>query len=309
MPMMHVRGQRLRLSVMALLAVVGAACGGGSSAGPSIASRILSPGVTDVTALVSLPNGSLRVGVRASGVVADVSPSGTVGPPIARVDVRTDGQRGLLGVAVDGAGRTFASWTRPDGRLVVGQVAPGPGRPVWEGPLSARLANGGHLAVRTGRLVIGIGDLTEGSRKDDPSAINGKLVTLDPDSGPDQTPRPLSSGWNNPFAFTVLDDGAVWVADNVPGESGERLVRGDGAATQEPVLLPKGTAPAGIDHIGPDNLVVCGYKSGALLRYHLVNGRPRREQLLAMDCRTAAVALAVGRVVYAATDGLRILTP
>lgn len=288
---------------------VASACGTGSEAGPAVASRVLAPGVVDVTALVALPDGSLRVGLRASGVVEDVSASGAVGPPVARVDVRSDGQRGLLGVAVDGAGRTFASWTRPDGRLVVGQVAPGPTRPVWDGPASAGLANGGHLAFRIGRLVIGIGDLTEGVRKDDPSAINGKLVTLDPDGAPDQTPRPLSSGWNNPFAFTVLGDGAVWVADNVPGDSGERLTRGDVPATQDPVILAKGTAPAGIDHLGSSDLVVCGYKSGALLRYHLEKGRPRRAQLLATDCRTATVALADGRVVYAATDGLRILTP
>lgn len=301
--------KRLCAAGSALLGVLGISCGTAREAGPAVATRVLAPEVTDVTALVPLPGGSVRVGVRASGVVEDVSGTGTVGPAIATVDVRSDGQRGLLGLAVDATGRTFASWTRPDGRLVVGQVAPGPIRLLWDGPPSANLANGGHLAFRRDRLVIGIGDLTEGARKNDLSAINGKLVTLDPDGLPDQQPKPLSSGWNNPFAFTVFANGAVWVADNVPGESGERLVRGDIPSIGDAVLLPKGTAPAGIDHLGSGDLIVCGYKSGALLRYRVVKGRPRLVQLLATDCRTATAVLADGRIVYAAADGLRVLTP
>ena len=292
---------------MALVAGL-ASCGGGPDERPEAESRLFAPDVTDVTGLVALPDGSLRVGVRATGVVEDVSATGTVGPPVARVEVRADGQRGLLGVAVDADGRTFASWTRPDGRLVVGQVAPGPTRLVWEGPASADIANGGHLEIRDARLVIGIGDLTQNERRDDPAVINGKLVSLDPDGLPDQEPQVVSSGWNNPFAFTILGDGAIWVADNAPGDTGERLARGDDDGSDQ-IELPTGTAPSGIDQLGSEELVVCGYKSGALLRYRLVEGRPRAEGTLATDCRTAVVALGDGGVVYAADDGLRIVTP
>lgn len=256
--------------------------------------------------MVALPGGGIRVGVRSTGVIEDLSRSGMVGPAIARLDVRADGQRGLLGLTVDAHGRTFASWTRPDGRLVVGQVAPGPTRLVWEGPLSVALANDGHLARLNGRLLIGVGDLTHNERRDDPGAINGKLVTLDPDGAPDQIPQPLSAGWNNPFAFTVLDDGAVWVADNSPGHRPERLTRGDTSAAN-PTELPAGTAPSGIDHIGTDQLVVCGYKSGALLRYGIADGRPHQERTLATDCRTAVVVLSDRRVLYETEDGLRVV--
>ena len=292
---------------MALAAAL-ASCGGGPDERPEAETRPFAPDVTDVTGLVALPDGSLRVGVRATGVVVDVSATGTVGPPVARVEVRADGQRGLLGVAVDATGRTFASWTRPDGRLVVGQIAPGPTRLVWEGPTSTDIANGGHLEIRDARLVIGIGDLTQNELRDDPAAINGKLVSLDPDGMPDQEPQVVSSGWNNPFAFTILDDGAIWVADNAPGDTGERLTRGDDDGSDQ-IDLPTGTAPSGIDQLGSEELVVCGYKSGALLRYRLVDGRPRPERTLATDCRTAVVALGDGGVVYAADDGLRIVTP
>ncbi|MEO7557260.1 MAG: hypothetical protein ABIV94_11725, partial [Acidimicrobiales bacterium] len=151
-------GDRVRRAAGLIAAVVVlGACGGGST--PAIGrTQSFAPAVVDVAAMVALPDGGVRVGVRSTGVIEDVSPSGTVGPVIAQLDVRADGQRGLLGLSVDASGRTFASWTRPDGRLVVGQVAPGPTRIVWEGPPSADFATGGHLAPVGGRLLIGIGD-------------------------------------------------------------------------------------------------------------------------------------------------------
>ena len=176
---------------------------------------------------------------------------------------------------------------------------------VWEGPESADLANGGHLDWRANRLIIGIGDLAVNERKDDPTAINGKLVALDPDGGPSQTPTVVSSGWNNPFGFTVLSDQSVWVADNSPGDRGERLARGD-ISPIDPVELPTATAPSGIDHLGTDQLVVCGFKSGALLRYELRDGRPHALRTLATDCQTAVVVDG-SRIIYAAADGLRVV--
>ena len=294
---------RCLVAVCALYVLVG--CGGARKQ-PS--SRVFAPGVSDVTAMVARPDGTLRVAIRAKGVIEVISAKGTVGPTLARVPVRTDGQRGLLGVAIDSSGHVFASWTERAGRIVVGQVAPGPTRIVWNGPASADLANGGHIAFRHDRLVIGIGDLLHNDRKNDPAAINGKMVSLDPDGRPDQKPRVISSGWNNPFAFTVVPNGDIWVADNVPGDRGERLTRGDGVGTK-PVELPRGTAPAGIDHIGSDELVVCGYKSAKLFAYSLVRDRPERPRVLATDCSTAVATLPDGRVAYAADDGIHVVTP
>lgn len=270
-------------------------------------SHLLAAGVSDVTAIVVQPDHSLRIAIRTSGVIEDISANGAAGPKIAHLDVRSDGQRGLLGLAIDRTGRTFASWTPPDGRIVVGQVAPGPTRLIWNGPRSADLANGGHLAMRDERLVIGIGDLLHNDRTRNPATLNGKLISLDPNGPPNQAPERISLGWNNPFAFTVLGDG-IWVADNAPGDSGERLTRGDFAGS-EPVELPNGTAPAGIDHLGVDALAVCGYKSGRLLAYQIVHGHPRLLRTLATDCRTAVAALPDGRIAYSANDGIRVVTP
>lgn len=292
------------------LIAIGLACiliGCGGSAKRPL-SRLYAAGVSDVTAIVVLPDSTLRVTIRARGIVEDISTTGGIGATIARVEVRSDGQRGLLGLAVDSADRTFASWTTATGRIVVAQVAPGSIRLVWNGPRSTDLANGGHLALRENRLIIGIGDLLHNDLTHDPRTINGKIVSLDPEGPPNQTPKLVSSGWNNPFAFTVLANTNIWVADNSPGDTGERLIRGD-IVTAESVELPHGTAPVGIADVGGDELVICGYKSGSLLAYRLVDGRPRRRRILATDCRGPVVALPNGQVVYAAADGLRILTP
>ena len=63
----------------------------------------------------------------------------------------------------------------------------------------------------------------------------------------------LSQGWNNPFAFALTPAGALWVADNVPGQRGERLARGDldGEPTHV-TTLPTNTVPAGLAALADD---------------------------------------------------------
>jgi len=54
--------------------------------------------------------------------------------------------------------------------------------------------------------------VTQNERRDDSRAINGELVSLDPGRMPDQELQ-VVSGWNNPFAFTILGDGATALGD------------------------------------------------------------------------------------------------
>jgi hypothetical protein len=82
---------------------------------------------------------------------------------VATVEVGTEGeQRGLLGTAVIGT-RRFAAWTRPDTfEVLVGELIEGaPPRIVWDGGGTAGGAVGGHLDVYDGRLLIGLGQLTD----------------------------------------------------------------------------------------------------------------------------------------------------
>lgn len=170
---------------LSLSAALGA-CGGASGPAPRAPSVVVVADAPDVAALASTGDGGFLFGERRTGRVRAVDAAGVVeAAPLATLPVRTDGQRGLLGLAVDPARRVFAAWTRPDGRLVVAEVAPGAERTVWIGPSSADLANGGHLDVDAeGRLLIGVGDLQQSSRIDDPAAPNGKLLALDPDGPP-----------------------------------------------------------------------------------------------------------------------------
>lgn len=252
-------------------------------------------------ALAALADGSLRYGERLSGRILEVDPDGRARPaPVARVAVSTDGQRGLLGVAVDSRERTFAAWTDPAGIMVVGQVAPGPVRWLWRGPPSARLANGGHLALAPdGRLVVGIGDRQRGDR-------SGQLLALDPDGPPDQEPAVLSAGWNNPFAFGFSPSGALWVADNAPGREPERIARvgPEGRLTHEAELAGDQIAPAGLVALSDAELVLCAYLTKALIRYDVGTGRRR---VLAGNCQTGVVQLTGHKLAYANDTEIRVL--
>ena len=225
------------------------------------------------------------------------------------VAVTTDGQRGLLGLAVDAAGRVFASWTDPRRILVVAQVSPAPVRTVWRGPRTADEANGGRLAfARDGALIVGIGDLLDRARVSDPLAPNGKLLRIDPDGPPSQRPEVLSSGWNNPFAFAVTPSGAVWVADNAPGNEPERLARGDvgGRPTAVRALPPK-TVPSGLAAVDDRRLIVCGFASGRLLEYRVdARARSQPPRTLATDCRLGVVRLGE-QLAYAAKRGIELI--
>lgn len=234
------------------------ACGDGSPR-----ARLDSLPLGDAVSLTRRDGLRYLVAGRTSGEIREVSVEGdgtelSATEPLARLEVRTDGQRGLLGVASDGDS-VWAAWTPPDGRIVVGRVLPSPVEIVWAGPESSERANGGHLVVRDGALFVGIGDLEDPETVGSPISPNGKILRLDPSGPPDQAPAVVSGGWNNPFAFEFDSRGRLVVADNSPGEDPERLVvEGEGLRVE--AELPAGTAPSGLAVRG-DRILVCGYVS------------------------------------------------
>ncbi len=295
------------MAVVALAATGASGCADDGADEPTGEVLVVAP---DVAALVALPDGGVRYGERRTGRILDVAPDGGEPQEVARVEVGAEGQRGLVGLAVDAAGRTFAAWTGPDGRLVVGQVAPGPVRLVWEGPASTDRATGGHVVVGPdGNLVIGVGDLLDPAAAADPATPNGKLLRLDPDGPPGQAPSVVSAGWNNPYAFAFAPGGALWVADNSPGDEPERLARGDVDRRPTSITdLPPGTAPSGLAAPADDDLLVCGYVSGTLTRWAVdADGSAEPVATLASDCRIGAVVLADGRVAYSTEDAIAVV--
>lgn len=280
-------------AVLLWLAVV--ACAG--------AEAVLVENARDVTAMAALPDGGLLYGERKTGRILDLDGE------VARVQVSSEGQRGLLGLAVDPKGTVYAAWTRPDERIVVGAVAPGRQRLIWIGPRSARLANGGHIERSPdGSLIIGIGDLQDPGRVSDRDSPHGKLLRLDPDGPPDQRPKAVSYGWNNPYAFGFTPSGDLWLADNAPGNGLERLVRAD--PTGHSTTLPERTAPSGLAAIDDETLAVCSYTTKRLLRYRITpTGVARLEGTIARDCRLGVVRVEDGRLAYSTGKSIRTVGP
>jgi hypothetical protein len=293
-----VRGVRSIALVATLVGLAG--CGERGTQRP----RILVADAREPAALAPLPDGGLRYGELKTGVIREVGlAGGGRGRVIAHVAVSNRGQRGLLSLAVDRAGRTFAAWTTPSRRLVVGRVAPGPLRLVWRGPPTVELGNGGHIAFSpAGALVVSVGDRGR-SRA-------GVLLRLDPAGPPSQRPTVLSRGWNNPFAFAFDGRGRLWVADNAPGSGPERLARGDRGVPLDVTALPPRTAPSGLAARG-ERLFVCGVVSFSLDPYRVTaagravaDGRP-----LARDCSLGTVVLADGRIAYANRQRIEVIAP
>jgi len=294
----------VRAAAVVALALAAAGCGGDPASPPATAGLLLTD-APRVSALAVTPAGTLLAGALDRGEIVAFPPR--AGRPLARVRVATGGQRGLLGLAAGRRGRVFAAYTRTgDRRIVVDQIAPGAARRIWTGPRSATLANGGHLALAPdGRIVIGIGDLQDAARTSDPNAPNGKLLSLDP-AGANRHPAVLSTGWNNPYAFTFTPDGALWVADNSPGRRAERLARGDrGGAPADVSRFARRIAPSGIAAISSSELAVCGFVSGTLDRYRLEHGRWRRAGTIARGCRYGVVLLPGGRLAFSTGTQIR----
>lgn len=255
--------------------------------------------LTDVVAMDRLSTGEIVTAGRLTGTVHRFSLAGPEPEVVAEVEVSSTGQRGLLGLVVDDRDRIFISWTDPDERFLIGRLPAPAGTDtsaveiVWSGFASSTGANGGHLDILPdGRLVTGIGTLRRSSLIDDPDAVNGKILAFDPDGPPDQTPEVLSSGWKNPFAFTVTAGGELWVADNEPEDgSPERLARGD--SNGGPVTdIDRQFAPSAVVQLGPDRLGVCSYIGGGLHPVDLDDGRASQPgSAIADGCRTAALVV------------------
>ncbi len=259
---------------------------------------------------VALADGGFLFGERTTGRIVRSDRAGEIMMTLQVEDaLAIDGQRGLLGLATNRAGDAvdiYASWTRAsDGRLVVGRLASGREMLVWEGPVSADLANGGTLAFLGDRLLLSIGDLQDPDAVDDPDLPNGKILALDPMGAPDQEPSVVSGGWNNPFAMTVVGDD-IWLVDNAPGSRPERIVR-ISASGEESVLELEGEmrAPSSLDVLPDGDLVLCGFVSEIVERIPVPDeGVVAPTEELGPPCATGVAVLADGSIVTTTADSV-----
>jgi hypothetical protein len=307
------------------LVLVASTCSNDDGASSSDEAGTVDPGELSVDwpTPVAEDGTALLVGERLTGDVLRVVPGPPVGEPetVTSVDVvaADDDQRGLLGLTVTDDARVFAAYTRADdGRIVVAEIDGSDRRIVWEGPISADRANGGHLVVAPdGRLVIGIGDLLESDLVAETGTPNGKILTLDPDGESGQPPEVLSGGWNNPFAFSYDSSGQLWVADNAGPTSGERVGRGDIADGVRVELWSADDkiAPSALVVIDDTTLGVCGFVTGQMERVDLVaqpdgaGVAPMRsdELVTTRPCSTGATVISGARVASATPTELWVV--
>jgi glucose/arabinose dehydrogenase len=295
----------VRAFMLALFAaVVVGGCGSASERPAKPVSRVLIK-APPAAALSRHADGGLLVAPLAGGPIGFVRRSGRLiysgfrAPP-----VRTDGQRGLLSLALSSLDILYASWVpRGSDRLVVGILGTRGSAIIWNGPHTTTFANGGHLEFEPdGRLVVGIG---EGKLR---RGASGAMLSLDPNGPPSQVPRILSTGWNNPFAFAFTPDGRLWVADNANGKEPERLALGDAGKPYDITNLPRESAPSGLAALPNGDLALCGVVSGTLERYRQQpDGHWRRIGTIATRCRYGVVLLTDGRLAYADRNAIRVV--
>lgn len=190
--------------------------------------------------IVFLPSGELVVNER--GGVVNVVRDGNISK-VADIPTTTDGETGLLGVAVaeeasDGAESVYVFATEEDGASnTIWRVPLEGGSPerVIEDLPAALYHNGGGVAFgQDGMLYVSNGEQHDSGRAQDPQALGGKVYRFTPQGGiPDDNPFPGSPtfalGLRNPFGLAIDPlTGTPWVTENGPSSYDEvnRIVAG-----------------------------------------------------------------------------------
>ena len=128
-------------------------------------------------------------------------------------------------------------------------------------------------------------------------------------AGPTQVPELITTGWTNPFAFTLNRNDKLWVADNSGGVGKEHVAAGgekNGPKRRRFwATLPPGTSPSGIA-ASKTELLVCSKNNGTLERLHVGLdhvARPRKT-VAEVRCQLAVVALPDGSIITATERSL-----
>ncbi len=174
-----------------------------------------------------LPGGDALVGERMSAKLLRVSPSGDV-RTIGKVPgVQAEGEGGLLGLALSPSyadnHRVYAYITAADDNRIVRFTLQhdniGTPDPIVTGIAKAEFHNGGRIAFGPdGMLYASTGDAEVGSRAQDKSSLNGKILRMTPDGkpapgNPFAGSRVYSYGHRNVEGLAFDRDNRLWATE------------------------------------------------------------------------------------------------
>lgn len=215
-------------------------------------------GLSRPTAMAIAPDGRIFVAEK-SGKLRIIKNGSLLGTPFLSVSVNSEGERGLLGVALDPQfsqnGHVYVYYT--DNSPVVNRIsrftagsnpdvaASGSEDVLLDGiPSNAIYHNGGAIHFGTdGKLYVAVGDNQNGANAQSKSTLAGKVLRINKDGSiPSDNPFFTSAsgnnraiwalGFRNPFTFAVnSQDGTIFVNDvgsngAVKREEINKLVKG-----------------------------------------------------------------------------------
>lgn len=174
-----------------------------------------------------LPRDTALISERDDGDILELLDSGATRLVGTVPGVRSTGEAGLLGLAVDARGRLYAYSTGAEGNRVQrfdligtpGTLALGPGQTVVDRIPSASSHDGGRIAFGPdGMLYATVGDAGRSSDAQDVSSLGGKILGMTPDGdAPADNPFPgslvFSLGHRNPQGIAWAADGTMFATE------------------------------------------------------------------------------------------------
>jgi glucose/arabinose dehydrogenase len=172
-------------------------------------------------------NGTPIISERDSARLLELGDDGTA-REVGVVDgVVSQGESGLLGLAIDDQNRLYVYSTAADGNRiqrfnvtgVPGSLGLGAPQDIISGIPSASYHDGGRIAFGPdGMLYAAVGDAGRGGAAQDPGSNAGKILRMTPDgSVPDDNPDSesfvYSSGHRNPQGLAWTDDGTLFATE------------------------------------------------------------------------------------------------
>lgn len=255
-----------------------------------------------ITALAFAPDGRIFVALQ-DGRVEIISGDTRLATPFVDLEVDQDGERGLIGLALDPAfssnGRVYVHYTTLEGgahnrisRLTAnGNVAGSEVVLVDLPPLShASNHNGGALAFGPdGKLYVGVGDNANSSRSPDITSVFGKLLRFNPDGTiPADNPyygqvsglarAVWARGLRNPFTFAFDPPTGHLFINDVGAQSWEEINTGvsggnygwpaeEGPSDAPGVISPRYAYPHGGRFVGGYAIVGGGFYRPTTMRF------------------------------------------